>query len=38
MPKKANKSDNKNSVVLMFSILGAVVFMLAMIIVWKFFM
>ena len=37
MPKKEIKQENKNSVVLMYAILGAMVFILGIIVVWKFF-
>jgi hypothetical protein len=37
MPKKVDKNENKNSVVLMYAVLGALIFMLGIIIVMKFF-
>lgn len=37
MPKKIDNKENKNSVVLMYAVLGAMVFLIAMIIVLKFF-
>jgi len=38
MSKKSIQKENKNSVVLIYAILGAMVFMLGIIIAWKFFM
>ncbi len=38
MPKNEIKKENKNSVVLMYAVLGAMIFILGIIVVWKFFM
>lgn len=37
MPKKIDNKETKNSVVLMYAVLGAMVFLITMIIVLKFF-
>ena len=38
MSKKEIKKENKNSVILIYAILGAMIFMLGVIIVWQIFM
>lgn len=35
---KKNKQVNRNSVLLMYAVLGAMIFMIGILVVWKFFM